>query len=90
MKKIKDEEGFTLVEMAIVILIIAALLLIIIPNIGRVTENVGGTADDAIVKTVETQMVLYEIDTGNKGSPAELLSAEYITQEQYDAYVGNN
>lgn len=42
MKKIKDEEGFTLVEMAIVILIIAALLLIIIPNIGRVTENVGG------------------------------------------------
>lgn len=90
LEKMKEDDGFTLVEMAIVILIIAALLLIIIPNIGKVTENVGDTADDAIVKTVETQMVLYEIDTGNSGSASDLLAAGYITDEQHDAYVGND
>lgn len=87
LKKLKDEEGFTLVEMAIVLLIIAALLLIIIPNIGGVTETAGDTANDAMVQTVETQKIIYEAETGERISAQDLLTAELITQEQFDAYT---
>lgn len=90
-KKIKKEEaGFTLVEMAIVILIIAMLLLIIIPNIGKVEQSASKTSGDAIVQTVETQMVIYRIDNDmspNAGVSLEDLEKDgYITTEQLRIY----
>jgi len=85
-KKLRDEKGFTLVEMAIVILIIAALLLIIIPNVGDVGESVGDTTDDALKNTVETQAVIYEIDNNGAATLQSLEEGNYITQDQMDAY----
>jgi len=92
LKKLRQEKGFTLVEMAIVILIIAALLLIIIPNVGGVGKSVGNTTDDALENTIETQKILYEMDKETKGEATleNLLKDGYITQEQMDAYTSSN
>lgn len=87
LKNLKDERGFTLVEMAIVVLVIAGLLLLMITNIGGVTDTVTETTDEGIIQTVETQMVIYEIDHGSPPSSAAGLVPEgYITQAQLDAY----
>ncbi len=87
MQKMKEEDAFTLIEMALVILIIAALLLIIIPNIGGVTETANDTTNDAIVQTVETQRIIYELEENVENASAEELEAAgYITSEQLSAY----
>lgn len=86
LKRLREEEGFTLLEMAIVILIVAALLLIIIPNVGNVSESVDETTDDALKNTVETQAVIYEIDEEGEATLEALEGTGYITEEQADAY----
>jgi competence protein ComGC len=86
-QKMKEEDAFTLIEMALVILIIAALLLIIISNIGGVTETANDTTNDAIVQTVETQRIIYELEENVENASAEELEAAgYITSEQLSAY----
>lgn len=90
---LKDESGFTLLEMSIVILVIAALLLLVIMNVDEVSKSVDDTTGEAMVQTVETQMVLYDINEKEKlsGTPqekvAKLLADEYITNEQNAAYL---
>lgn len=88
-KKLRLEDGFTLLEMSIVILIVAALLLLIIPNVSKVNDTTDKTTGEAAVSTVETQRLLYEMDTGNKLDDDSLdsLVGEYITQSQLDAYI---
>lgn len=88
LRKLKLEEGFTLLEMSIVILIVAALLLLIIPNVSKVNDTTDKTTGEAAVSTVETQKLLYEMDTGNKldDDSLDILVGEYITQPQLDAY----
>ena len=90
LQKIKDESAFTLIEMAIVVLIIAALLLIIIPNIGGVTGTANDTTNDAIVQTVETQRIIYKLEENVENASAEELEAEgYITAQQLKVYNEN-
>jgi len=88
LKRLREEDGFTLLEMAIVILIVAALLLIVIPNVGNVSESVDETTDDALKNTVETQAVIYEIDDDTEGAATleALEGAGYISPEQSAAY----
>jgi|SRR5690625_144682 competence protein ComGC len=88
LRKLRLEDGFTLLEMSIVILIVAALLLLIIPNVSKVNDTTDKTTGEAAVSTVETQKLLYEMDTGNKLDDDSLdsLVGEYITQSQLDAY----
>lgn len=90
LKKLKDEKGFTLIEMAIVVLIIAGLLLLIVPNISKVTDSTSKTTNDGIKQTVETQMILYKIETGNEVSSPEELPDGYLSSEQIKAYNDAN
>jgi len=91
LKKLRDEKGFTLLEMAIVILVIAALLLIIIPNVSGVENNVDQTTNEALENTIETQKILYEMDDrGDDPTPADLEAAGYITEEQLEAHQSSN
>src|SRR5699024_1093308 len=95
LKKLRADDGFTLLEMAIVIMIIAALLLLIIPNVSKVNDKTDKTTSEAVVNTVETQILLYEMDSGEKLEGDALLNAlegEYITSEQrkvYEEYLRN-
>ncbi|MFJ8066721.1 competence type IV pilus major pilin ComGC [Psychrobacillus sp. NPDC096426] len=74
MKKIwKNERGFTLVEMMIVLLIISVLILISIPNVTKHSANIDKKGCEAFIKMVEGQVEAYKIE--NKKIPTiELLS----------------
>ncbi len=86
--KLKNEEGFTLIEMTIVILVIAILLIVFLPNISKVNQNVNKTTDSALVQTIEAQKILYNAQENDKAADVEKLRASgYITQEQFDAYT---
>lgn len=88
LKNLRNEEGFTLIEMSIVLIIIALLLIFLIPNIGNVMNNATGTTDTAIINTVETQMELYKADKNETTLPSAvtLESEKYISIEQLNAY----
>lgn len=89
LRKLRLEDGFTLLEMSIVILIVAALLLLIIPNVSKVNDTTDKTTGEAAVSTVETQIILYKMDGSNLSEDdilQELLDNSEITQKQFDAY----
>ena len=89
--KLNNEDGFTLIEMSIVIMVVAALLLIIVPNVSKVTENTNETTSGAAIQIVEAQIELYKMQ-----NPANTLKEEalleqlkedgYITEGQVKAY----
>lgn len=86
-QKSRRKEGFTLIEMVLVLFIVAALLLIIIPNMSKQTKNVESKTNAALVETVETQMELYLLDHDEASVTAEVLANEgYITPDQLEKY----
>lgn len=93
MKKIKKifnkEDGFTLIETTIVLLVIALLTILILPNVSGVTKNVNDSTSTAVIETVETQKMLYESNNPDKTSIdlKDLVTDKYITQGQLDAYI---
>lgn len=86
-KKLKKDDGFTLIEMVIVIMIITMLLLLVVTNIDGVGNSVKKTTDEGIIQTVDTQKVLYKIETGNEADAEVLENKDYISKEQYDMYI---
>lgn len=89
-KKTKEEHAFTLLEMSIVILIVAMLLLIIIPNIGRIEETVDNTTGDAIEETIKTQIIIYRLDNNLDADASvdlgKMVNEGYITEDQRAHY----
>ena len=85
-KVVKKYNGFTLLEMLIVLLIISVLILLFIPNLAKHKESVDKKGQEAIVKVVETQMDLYEMEKDQKATIDKLLAENYITEEQYNKY----
>ncbi|MER2292394.1 MAG: competence type IV pilus major pilin ComGC [Aerococcus urinaeequi] len=87
-QKCRRKKGFTLIEMVLVLFIVAALLLLIIPNMSKQTKNVETKTNAALVETVETQMELYLLEHDEEASvTAEVLAEQgYITDEQLEKY----
>ena len=82
-KKLRETKAFTLLEMAIVLFIISALLLIVIPNIGSHRNTASETGNEALQTVIDTQADLYEIDRGSRPASIEaLVSADYLTSAQ--------
>ncbi len=68
MKKwLKNEKGFTLIEMMIVLLVITVLLFIAIPNVAKQSQNINAKGCDAFAHMVQGQVQAYRID--NKKFP---------------------
>lgn len=87
-QKGRRKEGFTLIEMVLVLFIVAALLLLIIPNMSKQTQNVETKTNAALVETVETQMELYLLEHDEASVTAEVLAEQgYITDEQLEKYI---
>lgn len=88
MKKLlkMKKKGFTLVEMLVVLGIISALLLLFVPNLSKQKEAVRKKGDQAVVKVVESQMELYELEHDKKATVADLQSAGYIDKKQAEEY----
>lgn len=79
----KKEEGFTLIEMLIVLMIISVLIILIIPNIGDKSEDANDRGCEALEKVIESQTEAYYLDEGKYPKNTSVLKRKnYITSEQ--------
>lgn len=84
MKLLKNKQGFTLVEMLIVLIIVSVLSLLIIPNIGDTTKEVDKEAQYALSQVVKSQASLYKLENGVDATYESLKSAGYLTEAQVE------
>ncbi|MCA9765373.1 MAG: prepilin-type N-terminal cleavage/methylation domain-containing protein [Carnobacterium sp.] len=87
MKKLKkmNANGFTLIEMVLVLFVISILMLLIIPNIVTQKQRVDTKGTEALVTVVQTQVELYEMEFGEKPTSFELLEGEkYLSETQVE------
>lgn len=78
----RNDEGFTLIEMLLVLLVISVLIILIIPNIAAQSENVQDTGCDAQVKMVQSQIQAYTLNEGSAPSSVSALVPDYLTNDQ--------
>lgn len=76
----KNEKGFTLVEMMIVMLVISVLLIVTIPNVAKHNTNINKKGCEAYVKMVQAQVQSYIIDKNQVPTMAQLSSEGYLNQ----------
>lgn len=80
MKFTKDEGGFTLIEMMIVLLVISVLVLIAIPNVTKHSKSIDDKGCDAYVQMVQGQVVAYKMDYHTDPSLGDLIDGEYLPE----------
>lgn len=78
--------AFTLIEMLVVLLIISVLLLLFVPNLTKQKDSVKDTGNAAVVKVVESQAELYEMNNDKTANLSALVAEGQITQKQADSY----
>jgi competence protein ComGC len=79
----KNEKGFTLIEMMIVMLIISVLLIITIPNITKNNSNINNKGCSAFKKMVEAQIQSYEMEYDQApASVDELVTKDYLKTDK--------
>lgn len=79
-------EGFTLIEMLIVMVIISILILLFVPNLAKQKESVQKKGEAAVVKVVEAQAEIYEVTNEKIPSISQLVTEDYITEKQANTY----
>lgn len=88
MKKILNlkAKAFTLVEMLFTLVIISILLLLFVPNLSKQKDAVKDTGGAAVVKVVESQAELFEMNNTSGASLSKLVESGSITSEQSQTY----
>ncbi|MBL4951421.1 prepilin-type N-terminal cleavage/methylation domain-containing protein [Neobacillus sp. YIM B02564] len=81
-KLFRNEKGFTLIEMMIVMLIISILLIITIPNVAKHNSNINKKGCEAYVKMVEAEVQAYQMDKHKIPSLQDLKSDGYLKDTQ--------
>jgi general secretion pathway protein G len=71
----KEQKGFTLIELMIVIVIIGILATLLIPRIMERPEEARRIKGKADIKAIESALKLYKIDTGNYPTSEQGLEA---------------
>lgn len=93
MKKFKDQfkksDGFTLIEMLLVLLVISVLIIVIIPNIAKQSDNVQATGCTAQVKMVQGQIEAYKLQTGKTPTSVNELVPEFLKENQVKCKNGD-
>lgn len=78
----KNENGFTLIEMMIVMLVISVLLIITIPNVTKHNSNINNKGCEAFTKMVQAQVQAYEIENNKLPTLEDLKTDKYINDEK--------
>jgi competence protein ComGC len=80
---LKNEKGFTMIEMMIVLLVISVLLFVTIPNVTSQSNKINSKGCEAFINMVEGQVEAYKMDKGSSEpvTMALLVSDEYISAE---------
>lgn len=77
------KNAFTLIEMMVVLLIVAVLLMITLPNIQQKETVIRNKGCQALIEVVNSQIMLYEIDKGETPvSVSELIEEGYLKEGQ--------
>lgn len=85
LKQFKREEGFTLIEMSLVLFVISALLLLFIPNLSGRQNSAETKSNEAIETVLQSQVDLYIMDNDSKPSSFDVLKDKnYLTAKQLD------
>lgn len=78
-----QKKGFTLLEMIVVVMIIAALFLLTIPNISKIMQTVDNKACLALTKVVDSAIVQFRLEYDNNPlSINDLVNAGFLTSQQ--------
>ena len=81
----KKNDGFTLLEMLIVLLVIAVLIILFVPNLSKQQASINKQGDDALSKVIQTQTEMYYLDNNERPKDLdELVKGGYISKEQKD------
>ncbi len=83
MKKLYLRNGFTLLEMVIVIMIISLLFLLTVPNIQKVLGIVDEKGCEAQLKVIDAAILQYELKNDETPSSiSDLISEGLLTEKQ--------
>jgi competence protein ComGC len=77
----KNEKGFTLIEMMIVMLVISVLLIVTIPNVAKHNTNINNKGCEAYVKMVQAQVQSYIMEKNKVPTFAELKTDGYLIND---------
>src|SRR5690625_4859554 len=87
----KINQGFTLIEMLIVLLIISLLIILIVLSLTVSSKDEQDKCCDALVGVVQTQVNLYQLDEGRlPASLSSLVNNGYITSDQTECSNGDS
>lgn len=83
---VRNNRGFTLIEILIVVAIIGVLAAIAVPNVTRALQTAKQNADAANIALLENAVNMYFIDTGNwpeegPGFQTVLVDSGYLKEE---------
>ncbi|MFC4404226.1 competence type IV pilus major pilin ComGC [Gracilibacillus xinjiangensis] len=75
----KNESGFTLIEMLIVLAVISLLLILFIPNLANKNNSIQEKGCEALIALAENQLLAYELDEKSTiQSASDLVEAGYL------------
>jgi competence protein ComGC len=77
---LKNQNGFTLIEMMIVLLVISVLLVITVPNVTKNNSSINEKGCDAFEKMVQGQVQAYQLEHNKLPTIDDLTEGEYINQ----------
>ncbi|GIN19984.1 MAG TPA: prepilin-type cleavage/methylation domain-containing protein [Bacillus bacterium] len=77
----KNEKGFTLIEMMVVLLVITVLLLIALPNITKHSSNINNKGCDGLKQMVQGQVEAYRMDKNEIPTVQQLKTEGYLKNE---------
>ncbi|MEK6268985.1 MAG: competence type IV pilus major pilin ComGC [Planococcus sp. (in: firmicutes)] len=89
MRLLKNQKGFTLIEMLIVMLIITVLIAIAIPNVTKQSSAVEEKGCKAFVQMVQGQVESYRMDEKAIPSMADLTSKGYLKTNETNCPNGD-
>lgn len=76
---LKNQGGFTLIEMMIVLVIISILLLIVVPNMTKNQEIANEKGCEATIELIKSQVIAYQIEENKLPASIEELVPDYVT-----------
>ncbi|MFI8576669.1 MULTISPECIES: competence type IV pilus major pilin ComGC [Rossellomorea] len=82
---LKNQKGFTLIEMMIVLLVISVLLFITIPNVTNQSNSINSKGCEAFVHMVEGQVEAYKMDGNALPVTIDTLVTDGYLNEDYKA-----
>lgn len=80
---IKNNQGFTILEMMIVLSIIALIFLLTLPNVQQKEKIIRKKGCEALVEVANAQILLYEVEQlSPPSSMSDLISGGYLKETQ--------